>query len=92
MSDVTPFTCPHCAAAYNLVHIEAEESASDPEILCLRCGSPLPARKGGFLHKYLFVDRRAKQISLSPVELEPRCCRKEEPRATELRGCLKVGA
>jgi hypothetical protein len=29
-SDATPFSCPHCAAAYKLVHVEAEEKATDP--------------------------------------------------------------
>jgi hypothetical protein len=60
MSDVTPFSCPHCEAAYKLVYVEAEESASDPEILWLRCGGPLQAREGDFLRKYLFVDRKRK--------------------------------
>jgi hypothetical protein len=60
MSDVTSFSCPHCAAAYKLVHVEAEESATDPEILCLRCRGLLQGREDGFLRKYFFVDRKRK--------------------------------
>ena len=39
--DIIPFSCPHCAAPYKLVHVEAGEIAGDPEITCLRCGGPL---------------------------------------------------
>jgi hypothetical protein len=43
-SDVTRFSCPHCAASYQLVPVEAEDAASDCEITCLRCHGPLPGR------------------------------------------------
>jgi hypothetical protein len=71
MSDVTPFNCPHCAAAYKLVHVEVEDSTTDHEILCLRCGGPLQGRQGGFLRKYLFVDRlrKAAPTVVAPINI-----------------------
>jgi hypothetical protein len=56
-SNIIRFSCPHCAASYHLVHVEAEDTASDGEVACLRCHGPLPCREGRFIRKYLFVDR-----------------------------------
>ncbi len=50
--------CPHCAAAYRVVRVEAP---SDPvEVTCRSCGGPLQARSGRFLLKYFLVDKRRK--------------------------------
>jgi hypothetical protein len=57
-SSVTRFSCPHSAASYQLVQVEAGDTASDGEVACLRCHGPLPGREGRFVRKYLFVDRR----------------------------------
>jgi hypothetical protein len=35
-SSVTRFNCPHCAASYQLVQVEAGDTASDGEVACLR--------------------------------------------------------
>jgi hypothetical protein len=35
--DVTRFNCPNCAASYQLVHFQAEDTSSDCEITCLQC-------------------------------------------------------
>jgi hypothetical protein len=61
-SDVIRFSCPHCAASYQLVRVEVEEAGSDCEVSCLRCHGPLPGREGRFIRKYLFVDRRRSAV------------------------------
>jgi hypothetical protein len=67
-SSVTRFRCPHCAASYHLVHVEAEDAASDGEVACLRCRGPLPGREGRFIRKYLFVDRRHSAVRPGVVQ------------------------
>jgi predicted Zn finger-like uncharacterized protein len=63
----THIKCPHCAAAYRVVHIEAQ---SDPvEIACRSCGGPLAARDGKFLLKYFLVDKRRR--ANAPAEAAP---------------------
>ncbi len=57
-SDVTAFCCPNCAASYKLVHVEAEPTASEPELACLRCDGALPSHEGSCIRKYLLVDHR----------------------------------
>jgi hypothetical protein len=61
-SSVTRFRCPHCSASYQLVHVEADDAASDGEVICVRCHGPLPGREGRFIRKYLFVDRRRSDV------------------------------
>jgi hypothetical protein len=34
--NITRFSCPHCGASYHLVHVEAEDTASECEVACLR--------------------------------------------------------
>jgi hypothetical protein len=58
--DLSDFNCPHCAAAYKVVHVEAEDSSSDDEVTCLQCDGPLQGREDRFILKYFLVDRRRK--------------------------------
>ena len=60
-SDVTRFSCPHCAASYQLVQVEAEDTTSDGEVTCPRCGGPLQGREGRFIRKYFLVDRERRR-------------------------------
>jgi hypothetical protein len=48
------FKCPHCAADYHVVEIEAEPSV-DVAISCLICDQPLPSRDGKYALKYFLV-------------------------------------
>jgi hypothetical protein len=57
-SQSTSFECPHCAAKYELVRVEAPQGLTiDREITCLSCGGPLHGRDGPFLLKYFQVER-----------------------------------
>src|SRR6516225_8785452 len=52
-SQSTSFECPHCAAKYELVRVEAPQGLTiDREITCLSCGGPLHGRDGPFFLKY----------------------------------------
>ena len=52
----SPFTCPNCAAVYEVIRVEADR-ADDREINCLNCGEPLAARDGQFVLKYFLLRR-----------------------------------
>jgi hypothetical protein len=51
------FSCPHCAAQYKLVRVEATSSTPYREVVCLSCGAPLVAREGAYVLKYFLVQR-----------------------------------
>ena len=51
-----PFKCPNRAALYEIVRVEAADTADDREITRRACGGPLDAREGTAL---LLVDNRA---------------------------------
>jgi predicted Zn finger-like uncharacterized protein len=51
-----PFHCPHCAAKYALVKVEAL-SPVDATVRCLSCGGPLDGRENTFILKYFLVER-----------------------------------
>jgi predicted Zn finger-like uncharacterized protein len=70
-SSVSRFRCPHCAASYHLVHVEAGGATGDSEVACLRCHGPLPCREGRFIRKYLFVDRRRGAVGPVVVQSSP---------------------
>jgi hypothetical protein len=64
--------CPHCAASYQLVYVEAEDTASDGELTCLQCDGPLPGRDGRFIRKYFLVDRKRRRRSkVTPSSHQP---------------------
>jgi hypothetical protein len=46
---------------YQVSKIQREDEAADPEITCLECGAPFPAREGRFLLKYLML-RKATRL------------------------------
>jgi predicted Zn finger-like uncharacterized protein len=52
--------CPHCAAKYKLIRVEAPPS-QDREVTCLNCGGPLPARERHFVLKYFLADPRRRR-------------------------------
>jgi len=61
-----PFQCPHCAAKYALVKVEAlAPEALAPEALapvdvkvrCISCGGPLDGWENAFILKYFLVER-----------------------------------
>jgi transcription initiation factor IIE alpha subunit len=54
MLDTSSFQCPQCAAAYQVVRVEAEEAA-DRDITCPACGAPLQGRDGSFILKYFLT-------------------------------------
>jgi len=51
-----PFHCPHCAAKYALVKVEAP-SPVDAKVRCISCGGPLDGRENAFILKYFLVER-----------------------------------
>jgi len=54
----TAFECPHCAAKYEVVRVEApSEPTTDREITCVSCGGPLHGREGSFVLKYFLIER-----------------------------------
>jgi len=63
-SQVSRFHCPHCSALYDLVRVESETVRADEELTCLACGTPLQARDGRYVLKYLLLD--------SPRSFSPR--------------------
>ena len=52
----SPFHCPHCAAKYALVKVEAL-SPVDAKVRCISCGGPLDGREIAFILKYFLVER-----------------------------------
>jgi DNA-directed RNA polymerase subunit RPC12/RpoP len=58
MTDQT-FKCPNCRAEYRVIRVEADP-AKDREIICLKCGGPLPGREGNFILKYFLLRRSGK--------------------------------
>jgi hypothetical protein len=64
----TPFDCPHCAAKYRVIKIEATAAAvPDRQITCLSCGGPLHGRDGAFFLKYFLVDHPRKRRGTKTV-------------------------
>ena len=51
-----PFQCPHCAAKYALVKVEALAPV-DAKVRCISCGGPLDGRENAFILKYFLVER-----------------------------------
>ena len=51
-----PFQCPHCAAKYALVKVEASAPV-DAKVRCISCGGPLDGRENAFILKYFLVER-----------------------------------
>jgi predicted Zn finger-like uncharacterized protein len=51
-----PFQCPHCAAKYALVKVEAA-SPVNSKVRCVSCGGPLDGRENAFILKYFLVER-----------------------------------
>jgi transcription elongation factor Elf1 len=51
----TPFACPICGADYKVVRVEAEVLEGKGNLLCVKCGGPLPAREGRLMFKYFLV-------------------------------------
>src|SRR3974377_2468160 len=51
-----PFHCPHCAAKYALVKVEAL-SPVDGKVRCISCGGPVDGPENGFILKYFLVER-----------------------------------
>jgi|SRR5690349_1621277 len=56
------FHCPHCAAKYALVKVEAV-SPVEAKVRCLSCGGPLDSRENAFVLKYFLVERPRATIS-----------------------------
>jgi len=52
-----PFYCPHCAAKYALVKVEALSPPVDATVRCISCGGPLDGRENTFILKYFLVER-----------------------------------
>ena len=46
------FNCSHCDALYHLIGAEAGAEAVDPQLTCIACDAPLPAREGQVVFKY----------------------------------------
>ena len=57
----SPFHCPHCAAKYALVKVEALAPEAlapvDAKVRCISCGGPLDGRENAFILKYFLVER-----------------------------------
>jgi len=51
------FDCPHCGAAYKLVHLETDAIMPEEQLDCRACGGPLQGREGRFILKYFLVNR-----------------------------------
>jgi predicted Zn finger-like uncharacterized protein len=50
------FHCPHCAAKYALVKVEAV-SPVGAKVHCISCGGPLDGRENAFILKYFLLER-----------------------------------
>jgi hypothetical protein len=69
MFDTSSFQCPQCAAAYQVVRVEAD-AAADRDIACPACGAPLQGRDGSFILKY-FLTGLPKRPRSPAVHLSP---------------------
>jgi prepilin signal peptidase PulO-like enzyme (type II secretory pathway) len=49
------FTCPSCAALYQVVRAEAGPETEVSELACPVCGGPLAPRDGKFILKYFLL-------------------------------------
>ena len=49
------FTCPSCAALYQVVRSEAGPETKAAELACLTCAAPLSPRDGKFVLKYFLL-------------------------------------
>jgi hypothetical protein len=54
------YFCAVCDAMYQVSKTEGEDEATDPEITCLVCGAPFPAREGKFVLKYFMLRKAAR--------------------------------
>ncbi len=61
-----PFTCPNCAAFYQVVKAEAGPETDNREINCRACGSPLAGREGKFVLKYFLLRKAARSRRAEP--------------------------
>jgi hypothetical protein len=52
------FTCPQCAALYQVLKVEARLETAEKKITCQICGAPLVGREEKFVLKY-FLLRKA---------------------------------
>jgi predicted RNA-binding Zn-ribbon protein involved in translation (DUF1610 family) len=52
------FICPHCGSFYEVVKATTRPESVDPQVTCLTCTGPLPAREAQFVLKY-FLFRKA---------------------------------
>jgi predicted nucleic acid-binding Zn ribbon protein len=68
MGSSSRFNCSNCGAAYEVVHVEAENVANDCELACLSCGAPLQSRQGRFVLKYFLVKRSYSAVTLRRPE------------------------
>jgi transcription elongation factor Elf1 len=60
------FHCPHCAAKYALVKVEAVSSI-DAKVRCISCGGPLDSRENAFILKYFLVERPRHNRQHAPI-------------------------
>ena len=66
-----PFVCPHCAAQYKLVRVEATSSTLYREVVCLSCGAPLAAREGAYVLKYFLVQQPSQRQRRTSLFVRP---------------------
>ena len=57
------FTCPSCAALYQVVKAEAGPETGASELACLVCGGPLAPRDGKFVLKYFLLREGRRKCS-----------------------------
>ena len=75
MADGRPpalFTCPQCAALYQVLKVEAGLETAEKKITCQVCGAPLVGREEKFVLKYFLLRKPfdAKgTIRLKPIDL-----------------------
>jgi transcription elongation factor Elf1 len=53
-----PMHCPHCAAAYKIVRVEAASDTPVDRIQCKNCGGDLESHEGAFLLKWFLTSPR----------------------------------
>ena len=56
------FTCPNCAAFYQVVKVEAGPETVEAEVACRSCGAPFPGREGNFVLKYFLLRDGGRRI------------------------------
>jgi hypothetical protein len=61
VTQATPFQCSSCGAEYKLVRVETKGIVPDQQLICRKCGSPLPRGESGFVLKYFLSARRARR-------------------------------